>query len=131
MIKINKEVDYAIQFILALASQPESTMSLRTFSSDKSISFLFMQKIAQKLRKSDIIASRRGANGGYVINRSPKQLTLNDIYEAIEGSYALTTCEGKSQTCKHIANCKARKPLRQIEQQMQTYMNAVTVQSLI
>lgn len=53
----------------------------------------YTQQILQRLRRGGIVASIRGAHGGYVLARHPAQITLLDIMKAAEGSTFDVMCE--------------------------------------
>ena len=67
---LTKETDYAIQFALALKeSDKDWPLSLKEFAKASGISFLFLQRIAKKLKEAGLIKSRLGADGGYWLGR--------------------------------------------------------------
>lgn len=49
-------------------------------------------KVLQRLVKSDLLKSVRGPSGGFTMKRAPEDLTLLDIYQAIEGPIELSDC---------------------------------------
>jgi Rrf2 family cysteine metabolism transcriptional repressor len=53
----------------------------------------YTQQILQRLRRGGVVASVRGARGGYVLSRHPKDITLLDIMTAAEGSTFDVMCE--------------------------------------
>ena len=53
----------------------------------------YTQQILQRLRRGDIVKSVRGARGGYVLSRQPKDITLLDIMKAAEGTTFDIMCE--------------------------------------
>ncbi len=131
MVKISKQVDYAIQFLMKLAVDTDSTISLRQFSSDHNISFLFMQKIAKKLREAKLVISYRGAHGGYGLNKAPETVSLIDIIESVEGPYNITECITNGVSCKKIETCNAKKPLVDIQIQITNYLKSTNLKTLI
>lgn len=132
MVKVSKQVDYAIQFLMQLAVDSDNTTSLRQFSSDRDISFLFMQKIAKKLREAKLVKSYRGARGGYVLERTPETLSIKEIMESIEGPYKISNCiSTQGEVCKKIDSCSAKKPLYTIQNQISDYLQNTSLKSLI
>lgn len=49
-------------------------------------------KIMQRLSKAGFVSSNRGPSGGFVLKRLPSEITLLNIYEAIEGPLSVQTC---------------------------------------
>ncbi|MEI7492337.1 MAG: Rrf2 family transcriptional regulator [Bacteroidota bacterium] len=56
-------------------------------------------KVLQRLVKSDLLRSARGPSGGFTMKKDPKDLTLLDIYQAIEGPIELTDCPLAYEIC--------------------------------
>jgi Rrf2 family protein len=56
------------------------------------VSETYLSKVYTKLRKSGIIKSIPGVNGGYALARNPENITFWDIIEAVEGSSPLFQC---------------------------------------
>jgi len=56
-------------------------------------------KVLQRLVKSDLLKSVRGPAGGFSMKKNPKDLTLLDIYQAIEGSIEMTDCPLAYEIC--------------------------------
>jgi len=56
-------------------------------------------KVMQRLVKEDFIASNRGPAGGFELNKKPEEITLLDIYEAIEGTINTHVCLGNKVVC--------------------------------
>ena len=56
-------------------------------------------KVLQRLVKSDLLKSVRGPSGGFSMKKDPKDLTLLDIYQAIEGPIELNDCPLAYEIC--------------------------------
>src|SRR4051794_21177787 len=48
----------------------------------------FMENILGELRQAGIVASKRGAEGGYMLARAPAEITLADVIRAVDGPLA-------------------------------------------
>ncbi|MDO8499546.1 MAG: Rrf2 family transcriptional regulator [bacterium] len=85
MFQLRKETDYAIKFLKALSMHEHRPLSLHDVSLATKISFLFLQKIARKLRLAGLIASTHGQNGGYTLAMPAGRITLNKIIVTMQG----------------------------------------------
>tara|TARA_B100000029_G_C16890510_1_gene710168 strand:- start:46 stop:420 length:375 start_codon:yes stop_codon:yes gene_type:complete len=82
-------------------------ISLRDISLRQSISLLYLEQIFLKLKKNNIVRSIRGTNGGYVLNKNPKQIKLSEIFLALDENvktigcdkHSKRGCNGKSFKC--------------------------------
>lgn len=92
MLTIRRETDYAIQILKLLAKSKKKFLSLNDLSDTTGISFLFLQKIARKLRMGGLIKAGQGAGGGYALSLPAKKISLKNIIEAVEGPCAILSC---------------------------------------
>ena len=56
-------------------------------------------KIMQRLSKRGFVSSNRGPSGGFVLKKLPRDISLLDVYEAIEGPLAVQTCPMNREIC--------------------------------
>ncbi len=56
-------------------------------------------KVLQRLAKEGFISSNRGPSGGFELKMAPEDITLLDIYEAIEGTIDTHICLGNKVVC--------------------------------
>lgn len=132
MIQITKQVDYGIQLLLAVKT-PESAepVSLRKFASERNISFLFLQKIARKLRTAGLIESVQGSKGGYFLSVDPEEISLRFVIESLEGKTDIVECIDKDHIpCPLISHCKSKKPLAKLQKEIADVLSKHTLASM-
>ena len=82
-------------------------VSLRDISLRQSISLLYLEQIFLKLKKNNVVKSIRGTNGGYILNKDPREIKLSEIFIAIDEKVKTVGCSkelkkgcnGKSTKC--------------------------------
>ncbi len=85
--------EYAFQAILYLASQPpERPILQRDISTALNIPPHFLGKVLQLLSRSNLVLSRKGKSGGFLLGRSAENIFLYDILEAVDGCASLDGC---------------------------------------
>ncbi|MFZ2189739.1 MAG: Rrf2 family transcriptional regulator [Candidatus Magasanikiibacteriota bacterium] len=132
MLQFTKEVDYGIQLISALTKlKGDDLLSLRNFSKDAKISFLFLQRIAKKLREAKIVKSTKGAQGGYQLDKEFKNLTIKNIVEALEGEYAVTNCLKKGCHCPKEGKCDSQKVFKAVNERLVKYLSELRLSEVI
>lgn len=90
---LSKSSVYAIRTALYLAvNEPKNYVPVQDIAEELSIPFHFLAKIIQTLSKYHIITSVRGPKGGIALGAPPKEITLLQIIEAMEGPYAFEGC---------------------------------------
>ncbi|UBM62000.1 Rrf2 family transcriptional regulator [Candidatus Sulfidibacterium hydrothermale] len=62
-----------------------------------------ISKVMQKLVKDGFLGSHRGPAGGFYLAKPPEEITLLEIYEAIEGKLEVTKCPLARPTCPFSA----------------------------
>ena len=104
--RITREGDYGIRSVLYLARQPYKKISfVHEISDDYKIPRSFLAKILQKLVKAKIVRSYRGVKGGFSLARVPKEVSMLDVLEAIEGKMSLNLCVPDKKHCSFSRNC--------------------------
>lgn len=132
MIKISKQVDYAFQLIAELAKLEKSaSLSLKKFSLQSNISFLFLQKIAKSLREAGIINSIKGKNGGYMLVKPIETLNVKEVIEAVEGTYNAVDCAGSSKCCQKNKECSMKSGFKMITNQINEYFEKLKVTDIL
>ena len=86
---------------MALADMSNFTrkkpVSLRDIYLRQSISLLYLEQIFLKLKKNNLVKSIRGTNGGYILNKDPKEIKLSEIFIAIDEKVKTVGCSKESK----------------------------------
>ena len=105
-------------------------LSLRQFSKDSAISFLFLQRIAKKLREANIIEAVKGAQGGYNLIVNLKKTTIKNVIEAIEGEYAVANCLKTTCHCPKEKTCRSHQIFKVINKHLIEYLDSMSIVEL-
>ena len=96
--KLNTKSRYAV---MALADMSNFTrkrpVSLRDISLRQNISLLYLEQIFLKLKKNNLVKSIRGTNGGYILNKDPKEIKISEIFLAVEEKVKTVGCTKESK----------------------------------
>ena len=88
---ISARVDYAVRAMLILAEAESSAsgpVSIDTLATRQELPRKFLEAIFADLRRSDLVLSRRGARGGYVLERPATEISVGDVFRAVDGPLA-------------------------------------------
>ncbi|MFV0415587.1 MAG: RrF2 family transcriptional regulator [Chthoniobacterales bacterium] len=85
--KLSKKSEYALRAMLAISRSPGSICTIPKISRTEGIPAKFLEQILLVLRQKGLLESKRGAGGGYFTQRTPGQISVLEIVEAVEGPF--------------------------------------------
>ena len=86
--RLSAKVDYAVRAAAELAAAPEGPVKGETIAAAQGISLKFLESILSELRRTGIVASRRGTDGGYWLAKPAAEISVADVMRAVEGPLA-------------------------------------------
>jgi len=91
-VHVSAKADYGMRALLELTAayevDPVRLVKGEAIATAQSIPLKFLEGILRQLRQAGIVASQRGAVGGYRLDRSPDDITIADIVRALDGPLA-------------------------------------------
>lgn len=88
--KLSKKSRYGLRALIDLAVNSRTELvSLGSIAQRNDISAQYLEHVFSALRKAHIVKSMKGSQGGYFLERDPKEITVAKIVEALEGTYDL------------------------------------------
>src|SRR4026209_54956 len=113
--KLARTVSYAVQATLQLAKNESSEpVPCSQLASTGNMPERFLLQILRNLVTHGILRSTRGVDGGYSLVRSPEQISLLEVIEAIEGPYDSGTSLGEGEGITPEAQNKLKDALTQV-----------------
>lgn len=85
--RVSAKVDYALRAMLELAAAGE-LVKAEQLATAQGIPQKFLESILIDLRHAELVASRRGAEGGYALARPAADISVADVIRAVEGPIA-------------------------------------------
>ena len=106
--QITRQADYAVRAVLFLSRlRPEGLVTTAQIAKEQHIPQTFLAKIMSQLSAAGLVYSTRGAHGGVRLARSPADVSLLDVVEAIDGPMVLNECVLDPNACPLGPNCAA------------------------
>jgi Rrf2 family protein len=87
-VRVSAKADYAIRAAIELAGAGEGPVKGDAIAKAQEIPPNFLENILADLRNAGLVASRRGAEGGYWLARPSAEVTLADVIRAVDGPLA-------------------------------------------
>jgi Rrf2 family protein len=106
--QITRQADYAIRAVQYLAKHgSKQLIATSTIAREMKIPPSFLAKIISQLSIAGLVETSRGARGGVKLarNRNPKDISVLDVVEAIDGPILLNECVGSSKECEFEKEC--------------------------
>ena len=107
--QITRQADYAVRAVLYLANLGNNERAATsTVAEDQRIPPSFLAKIISQLSIAGLLHTSRGARGGVTLAREPKDISLLEVIEAIDGPIQLNECVGEDKECTFDTDCPLR-----------------------
>jgi Rrf2 family protein len=104
--QITRQADYAVRAVLHLARVNNGERAATsTIAQEQHIPPSFLAKIISQLSIAGLLHTSRGARGGVTLAREPKDITLLEVIESIDGPIQLNECAGGEGICSFDDNC--------------------------
>lgn len=133
MLKINRQTDYAVRVILALAQRGEGArLSSADIQQEMLIPKAFMTRIVAQLSREGLVDTFPGRDGGLMLPCPASKITLKDVVEAFEGPILLSECmqvKGEDD-CPFQANCPVRSKWGRVQTAMMREMASISFEDL-
>jgi Rrf2 family protein len=93
---VSARTDYAVRAMLAVAAEHPRLVKAATLAATQDIPLSFLHGILLDLRRTGLLHSHRGVDGGYALARPAEDISVGDVVRAVGG--ALTTVRGLPTT---------------------------------
>ena len=107
LLPLSQSTGYAIQALSCLEEPGGQPYLVQVVAECTGISPSYLSKVMQRLAQKGLIVAKRGKNGGVVLARPAREITLYDLAEAVDGARGKTTASWASRTARTSApaNC--------------------------
>lgn len=133
MLKINRQTDYAVRVVLALAKRGEGVrLSTAEIQREMLIPPALMVRIVAVLARENLVKTFPGRDGGLSLPRPAAEISLRDVVEALEGPILLSEClqaRGEDD-CPFRTNCPVRSKWGRVQVAMLREMASITFDEL-
>ncbi|SBV91605.1 conserved exported hypothetical protein [uncultured Eubacteriales bacterium] len=130
--QLNITTDYAVRVILML-SAPNSFASAAEIAQTLVIPPNYLMKILTKLKAAGLIASTRGVNGGYCLEKPAKEISFQMIFEAMGDTVKINRCLEPDGYCSRnaTATCPVHSFYLKIQNDLENYFAHTTLADLV
>jgi Rrf2 family protein len=109
LIHINRQTDYAIRVVLALAKQPAGArLATSSIGTEMLVPRAFLSRIVARLAQTGLVITFPGRDGGLQLPCPAEKITLWDVVNAMEGPFQLSDCMNGEEACPFEGSCPVR-----------------------
>lgn len=131
--KISTKGRYALRMLIDLAEHGgEGFVPLKDIAERQSISKKYLEQIIPLFNRTDMLRTNRGAQGGYMLARTPDKYTVGEVLRLTEGSLAPVTCvEQDPVLCDRSVDCATLPVWRGLNKVINEYLDGITLQDIL
>ncbi|MSO97647.1 MAG: SUF system Fe-S cluster assembly regulator [Rhodospirillaceae bacterium] len=131
MFKVNKLTDYAMVVLIDMA-RADARRSAHQVADHTGLPLPTVAKLMKSLHKAGLVASHRGATGGYALGRPQDEITVADVIQAVEGPIALTACADTSdEECGMERICPVQGKWNRVNNAVRAALAEVTLAEMV
>ncbi len=112
----------------------DGPLSIAEIARESSVPPAYLEQLIAPLRRAGLVASKRGAHGGYVLGRAPGEIRIGDVYRVMEGPVAPMDCVSEDpadQTCPLIDGCETRPIWLKVRDSIVDALDSTTLADLL
>jgi Rrf2 family protein len=129
LLRISEAASLAFHAVALLASEPGEQRSTSNLARNLKVSEAHLSKVLQRLGRHGLVRSSRGPRGGWMISSDPEKVTLLQVYEAVEGPLAPSSCLLGGRRCNG-QSCILGGLLDVVNRQVMDYLSNTRLASL-
>lgn len=132
--EISRKTDYALRMLAALVSDPDGIISVRTAAKENNIPYSFARSIQHDLALAGIVENSRGAAGGMRLAVDPRETTLLQLVEAVQGPIIVSGCATAldgTEPCPRRGACRFTSVWCNAERMLRQLFSSVTLHELV
>jgi Rrf2 family protein len=129
--QLTRAADYGVRVMvhLALISQNQRAL-LPELAEATDAPESFLSKVLQALTRAELISSRRGKAGGFVILPNGRAASIHQVIEAVDGPVHLNVCLAAGRGCDRSSWCPAHPVWARAQQAMVSVLNQFSIAEL-
>ncbi len=129
--RISTRGRYGIRALLELAKHyGEGPFTLKDIARKRQISLPYLEHLISPLVSAGMVNSLPGVHGGIWLTRHPREITLCEVLQLLEGSGGLVDCVNNPGVCDRADACATRDVWSELKMTIEGFLKAITLQDL-
>ena len=133
-LQISTKGRYGLRAVVELAKYvQDGPMPINSISERQDISERYLEQLMAKLKKANLVKSVRGANGGYILGKESKDISVGDVLRALEGTLESADCKGfvEKNPCESADECMVKFVWKKINDSINETVDQITIEQLL
>jgi FeS assembly SUF system regulator len=130
MLRLSKMADYGTVVLTAMIREPERSRSAGEIAAAIHVPAPTVSKILKILARGGLVASLRGAKGGYLLARPSNQISLADIIHSMDGPIGMTECSVTPGLCSQESGCAVRANWQRVNHAVLGVLREITLDQM-
>ena len=130
--KLSTKGRYGARAMLELAfNYGKRPVLLREISERQCISASYLERMMTALVCADLVRSSRGKKGGFTLAKPPKEISLAQIVQGVEGSIAPVACVDDPKLCNRVDTCITHDIWIKLKEAMLNVLESITLEKMV
>jgi len=130
-LRISSRCEYGLRAMIYLARAGRTDpVPLTEIAHREEMPTAFLERVLARLREGGLVASTRGASGGYRLSRPAEAISVADIVTAIEGPLSLVGCLPDEGGCARAGSCASQRVWRRLDDAINGALGGISLDEL-
>jgi Rrf2 family protein len=130
--KLSTKSRYGTRAVLEIArNYGQTPVKRRAIVEKQQVPDSYLENILVALKNAGIIMTKRGAHGGYELQRAPQEITFYDIVHALEGSFAPVECVENREYCDRVESCPTHEVWKDLHEAQKKTLMSFTMHDIL
>jgi len=130
MFNFNNTLTYGLRLLINLSGNKDRPKQLKKIAQEESISLQYLRKLMILLERAGIVKSRRGPGGGFMLNKSPDQISLLEVTDTLNRNKVIDCIKG-SPGCRRFGDCMVKDLLEEVYNKIQSVFKDKTLATIV
>ena len=132
MLKISKLLDYGLLVVVTIAKNNHAPYSAAKIAEITDLNLPTVRKLLNLLSSRNIVESKRGTEGGYILTKSAKAIKVLDIVKAVEDNVRITECcDRRTKGCSVIKKCTVQNYWKLMNKQVLEILSNTSIEDIL
>jgi FeS assembly SUF system regulator len=130
MLRMSKLADYGTVVMTSMARAADRIHSAANLAAETDLALPTVTKVLKTLARKRLLESVRGAKGGYLLARAPREISLAQVISAMEGPIGMTECGATPGLCLQEPGCSVRTNWQRINRMVLQALDRITLEQM-